>query len=109
MCTLRKIAAFLLLLPGLFFIVPCELVHCCADHEDTVDRRHAAEDADCIDAMHMHCDVLQDFISPFTTPAAFLPSTLTFQHRLLTVSASLFSPVVFTASPGSRAPPACIC
>lgn len=109
MRTYRQIAAFLLLVPGLFFIVPCELVHCCADHEDTVDRRHAADDTDCIDAMHTHCDILQDFISPYTAPAALLPSTLTFQYRLFTCGANVFSPVVFAASPGSRAPPACAC
>jgi hypothetical protein len=65
----RYIAVFFLIISSIF-VVPKELLHELTFHEDTHDVCYDAGNGPAVDIEHHHCDVLQLYMPPCTSPDA---------------------------------------
>lgn len=104
MAVVKKYISRLLLGIFLFAITPHELLHDLAGHYDTVDPIHAVTS---VSVKHIHCEILQLQLLPFSTAAVFFSLTPSPVVHSLIASPVTIKFSVSAIEIATRGPPAC--
>ncbi len=74
-------------------MVPKELLHELTCHQDTTDAHCTTTEGLAISTIHHHCDILQQFITPFNSTDA----TIVFSNVVKLISHYCFNELSFSA------------